>query len=193
MTASELMEELNSDPDYKARVAERDRKIERQAAVWEAEEEELVFDLRSAGFAVESVWDFVNTSTPYPAAIPILLDHLQRDYSDRTREGIARALAVRDARGGWNVLVEQFQRSNDTTTIGSKFGLACALGAAGDDSVLDEAVALMSDPRHGQNRLPLLTILERSKARAATEALRQLVEDADLADEARRILAKRGF
>ena len=54
-------------------------------------------------------------------------------------------------------------------------------------------VTLMSDPRHGQNRLPLLTILERSKARAATEALRQLVEDADLADEARRLLAMRGF
>lgn len=34
--------------------------------------------LRSAGVQVESVWDLVNTSDPYPAALPVLMDHLER-------------------------------------------------------------------------------------------------------------------
>ncbi len=190
-SAAELMAKLKSDTDYKARVAERDRKIEERAAVERTEEEDLVSELREAGLDVGSVWNLVNTPAPYPTAIPILLEHLRRDYSDRTKEGIARALAVPEARVGWSLLVTEFKQSKDTTTIGLKWALACALGAAGDDAALDDAVAIMKDTQHGQNRLPLLAILERSKTPSATEMLGDLLDDNDLAEDARKLLSKR--
>lgn len=59
----------------------------------------LLADLRRVGYRLESVWDFVNTAESYPEAIPVLLDHLRRPYSDIHREGIARALTVSEARG----------------------------------------------------------------------------------------------
>lgn len=63
------------------------------------EETPLREDLHRLGYPVKWVWDFVNTAQSYPDAIPILIDHLQRPYSDIVREGIGRALAVREARG----------------------------------------------------------------------------------------------
>ena len=48
------------------------RAIRRQA------EAPLVDELRVAGFQVETAWDLVNTSDPYPDALPILLEHVPR-------------------------------------------------------------------------------------------------------------------
>lgn len=58
------------------------------------EEEPILAELRGVGWNVESVWALVNPSTRYAEAIPIVLKHLSLSYSDRTRDGIARALAV---------------------------------------------------------------------------------------------------
>jgi hydrogenase maturation factor len=56
----------------------------------------LIAELGEAGVNVRIVWDLVNTAENYANVIPVLLKHLQMPYSDRTREGIARALAVWD-------------------------------------------------------------------------------------------------
>ena len=53
----------------------------------------LVEALAQCGCVVKSVWDLVSSKAPYPAAIPVLLEHLSKPYPDRVREGIARALA----------------------------------------------------------------------------------------------------
>lgn len=95
----------------------------------------------------------VNTSTPYPAALPILLEHLERPYPDRVREGIARALAVHDAKFGWGTLVRLYRQEAPGTD--AKDGLAVALAAASDDEVVDEVISLARDSAHGESRLLL--------------------------------------
>jgi hypothetical protein len=118
----------------------------------------LIQELRQAGFAVESAWDLVNTSAPYPEALPILLAHLQRPYPDRVREGIARALAVLDAKFGWEVLTALYRREPAGT--GTKDGLAVALAAASYDDVIGDVIELARDERHGASRLLLLSGLK---------------------------------
>ncbi|KQM38110.1 hypothetical protein ASE59_12570 [Sphingomonas sp. Leaf10] len=64
------------------------------------EEAPLREDLRRLGFSVKWVWDFVNAKENYyVSAVPTLINHLKRPYSDEIREGIARALAIKEARG----------------------------------------------------------------------------------------------
>src|SRR5262245_53969233 len=94
MTAAELMAALQSDPVFQARKEEQERSRRRMEAFWQHAETPIVEGLRAIGLKVDSVWDLVNTSVPYPEAIPVLLAHLQREYPDRVREGVARALAV---------------------------------------------------------------------------------------------------
>ena len=194
MTLDEHYAQLKAEGRYEA-VMERKRQQEevrqRQAIVWQQAEAPLVNDLnRTGGVHVASVWDLVNTEGSYPEAIPILLDHLRRSYPERVREGIARALAVPDARKGWPILLQAFSEEQDSTTLGVKWALALALGASGTDAELDDVLPLLGDTSLGRNRVPLLSILRRSRDPRSRATLQQLADDEAIGGEARKILAK---
>ncbi len=128
-------------------------------------------------------------ATPYPAALPILLEHLGRPYPDRVREGIARALAVRDARFGWEALVRLYR--DEPAGSDAKDGLAVALAAVSDDGVVDEVISLARDSAHGESRILLLRGLKRSQAPQARAALGDFSRDPVLGREARALLSGR--
>ena len=174
ITAGELMAELEADPEFVAQREQRDRELLRREREWREAEEPLIRELHEAGFLVDSAWDLVNTSTPYPQALPILLAHLERPYPDRVREGIARALAVRDSRFAWETLVRLYR--DETPGTDAKDGLAVALAAAADDGVIEDVIGLVQDERHGESRILLSRALAKSKrpeARAALAAARR--------------------
>ena len=153
----------------------------------------LLAVLRSAGVELSSIWDLVNTKTaPPPNTVPILLDHLSRDYPDRVREGIARALAIPQARIGWTQLVDHFQKDSDRSGLGAKFAIASALATIADESVMGDLIRLAVDPRHGQNRIPFVRALARASAPRARKALQQLALDADTSAEVKRTLKNLG-
>jgi hypothetical protein len=72
MTASGLMNRLNSDPEWVRRQQERESARKAVEAQLTAEEAPILADLVNAGYWVNSVWDFVNTKLSYPTAIPVL-------------------------------------------------------------------------------------------------------------------------
>jgi HEAT repeat protein len=166
---------------------QRDEELARREAEWRRAEAPLIEELREAGFEVDSEWDLVNTATPYPAALPILLEHLGRPYPDRVREGIARALAVRDAKFGWVTLVRLYREEEVGTD--AKDGLTVALAAASDDEVIDEIISLARDSTHGESRLLLLRGLKRSRVPRAQAALEEFADDPMLGQEACALLS----
>lgn len=185
MTAAELMAKLNADPKY---VAERQREEEeRQKRVdeWRKAEMPLVADLRAAGFEVDSAWDLVNTPGTYPNAVPILLDHLQKEYPAAVREGIARALAVPEGKVGWEILTRLYREEPHGR---AKDGLAVAIAAAADQSLAEEVIALARDTGLGPSRLLLLSALERLGTEQTRTALSDLRTDPDLKKEIRVVL-----
>jgi hypothetical protein len=176
----------------KAREQER---IERSGRL-AIEQQPLLADLRRVGWDVKSVWDLVNTSTNYAEAIPVLLKHLLLPYSDLTREGIARALAVPEpeVRKAWPMLVEEYRKApmgwgikapGDTKEyrLGAKDGLACALAVAATDATLEELIGIIKDPVHGSNRVLLLSALRKSKNPLAKKTLEELASDPAFAKE----------
>ncbi|MEP6652325.1 MAG: hypothetical protein ABJA82_03145 [Myxococcales bacterium] len=187
MTAAELMARLNADPNFVAQRAEGEEVRQKRTAEWRRAEEPLIAELRVAGYTVDSAWDLVNTSEPYLEALPILLQHLQQPYPGPVREGIARALAVRPARSGWDVFKRLYRTEQDKR---AKDGLAVAIAATADDDVIDEVIGLVRDERHGSSRLLLLSALERSKDPRARAALMDLGTDPDLQEEIQVILRR---
>ncbi len=184
----DFIEWCEHDPDCLRAKAERER---RQAELDRAERP-LVEDLRAAGFEVSSVGDLVNTSAPYPDAVPILLEHLRRDYPGTIRDCIARALAVREAQYAWPVLVHEYVALEDGP--GVKQGLAVALANTVTEERVDEMLELIHDPRHGESRGLLLLGLQRlsrSRKSRAREALEALATDPVLGPEVQRILKRR--
>jgi hypothetical protein len=99
MTAGEMTKFSLACPEWVAEQEVRDAEIRAKEQRYLEEEAPLREDLHRLGYPVKWVWDFVNTAQSYPDAIPVLIEHLLRPYTDEVREGIARALSVREARG----------------------------------------------------------------------------------------------
>lgn len=182
-SAGELMRELSADPKYVTAQRERERQTREKREQFARDEEPILADLRAVGTPVGSVWDLVNTGARYPAAIPVLLAHIQKSYPQKIREGLARALAVPEARSGWSVLMHEFESDPDSTTLGPKYGLACALSVVADDNVLHDVLRVLREDRHGECRIPLLRVLVRSRDPEAKAALEQFEQDPGLAAE----------
>lgn len=182
---------LKATGQYDAMV-ERNRQQEAQrqarATEWRRAEMPLVQDLNAAGFAVASVWELVNSSQRYPHALPILVEHLQRSYPSRVREGIARALAVPESKFAWDVLTRLYREEGESD---AKLGLAAAISVAADNEVMDDVIDLLREKRHGSSRILLLRALDRSKSPGSHAALEELRSDPELAKEINAILRKR--
>ncbi|MBK8010186.1 MAG: hypothetical protein IPK13_02490 [Deltaproteobacteria bacterium] len=187
VSAAELMARLNSDPEFVAKRAREEAERQARAAEWQRAEAPLVEELRAAGFEVDSAWDLVNTSAPYPDALPILVDHLQRSYPSRVREGIARALAVPESKFAWDVLTRLYRNEGERD---AKDGLAVAISVVADDEVIDEMLGLVRDERHGPSRILLLSALGRSEDPRTRAALMELGTDPELKKEIQVILRR---
>ncbi|AZI37933.1 hypothetical protein NT2_13_00160 [Caenibius tardaugens NBRC 16725] len=99
-TAWEIEQERHQDPEWLAMRAEQEQRRQELETASRAQQELLVADIRRAGYPVEySVYELVHTADSYPDVIPVLVKHLSLPYSDRIKEGIARALTVVEARG----------------------------------------------------------------------------------------------
>lgn len=188
ITAAELMAKLNADPEFVAKRAQDEEERNKRDAEYRLAEAPLVIELRAAGFQVQSAWDLVNTPTPYPKAVPILLAHLPRPYPAAVREGIARALAVRDASCGWEVLTRLYR---DEHEVRAKDGLAVAIAGAANDDLIGDVITLARDKDQGPSRVLLLGSLERSADPRARAALMDLATDPDLSEEIQVILRRR--
>jgi hypothetical protein len=124
VTAAELMAELEADPEWVAQRDAKERERQKREQISAADEAELVREIREAGYDIDSVWDLVN-NTPHPSfecrflgeyrlAYPILARHLFVPHLKENREGIIRALTVKD--GGSEVessLLNCFQSETD--------------------------------------------------------------------------------
>jgi hypothetical protein len=168
----------------------REREAARQALVQEMRvaEAPLVRDINATGYTVSSVWDLVNTANPYPEALPVLLSHLQRSYPVPIRDGIARALAVKDAKPGWSILLRKFR---DEHELRAKDGLAAALSVIADDEHIDDLLALVRDRQYGSSRAYFLEKIAKSRDPRAQAVFSECANDPELVQFYNDIMARR--
>ena len=109
-TVEEFIAERNNDPAWVEQERLRNQQLERVAAMRRKDERCLVQEIRGCGYEVNSVYDLVNNVTNprypflpinftggYERAYPILVKHLDLEHEFMIRQGIIRALTVKDA------------------------------------------------------------------------------------------------
>ena len=154
----------------------------------------IIEDLGSVGVKVESVWDFVNTNEKYERAVPVLLKHLQRDYPNRIRDGLARSLGRPWARSmAWEQVLAAYLAEPNKSRVappgqvgspgGPKDGMAVALSEMARPEDLDVIIDLISDPKNGLSRIFFVKNLSRSRSSKAFETLSRLSRDPELHKE----------
>lgn len=191
LTIDELLDlKLNPEEIILLKQINQKRRAWREASTARLKEEEkqLVADINQAGYLVDSVWVLKSRYKDYSNAIPILLEHLPMPYSDVIKDGIARALAVRDDRvkKAWPLLVSEYMKARDgkgfsapgddiETKLGAKEGLATALAAAVSEETLPELIRIIKCSDHGGSRVFLLEPLK--KRRKKNSAIAQLIAE----------------
>ncbi|MDE0547407.1 hypothetical protein [Microbacterium sp. C7(2022)] len=188
-SAIDLIAELQNDPDYQRKVQAAEAERQTRAQLLREAEQPIVADLRAAGVEVNSVWDLVNTSDPYPAALPVLMEHLERGgYPERVMESLGRALAVKPSVAFWERLKTRWLYARG---LGEEDGAAVALAACATKAQVDDLIGFLSVAERGQSRIyfirPIL-ILGGDRGRQVIEALRN---DPVLGKEATALLKRR--
>lgn len=159
ITAAELMAQLANDPEFQRHRQAREAETQARGVELSRAEQPIVADLHAAGVQVDSVWDLVNTAVPYPAALPVLLNHLRRGgYPDRVLESLGRALAVKPMNPAWAVLRELYLRAGGR---GENEGLAVALAASATADQLDALIDLLGEDARGDTRIHVLRTIKR--------------------------------
>ena len=189
ISATEFMAELQQDQDYQKRKAAHDAEQKARVAVFRTAEQPIVDDLRRVGFEIKSVWDLVDTDDPYPMALPVLLEHLERGgYPDRVLESLARALAVKPSMIYWSRLRERYLRAAGP---GEKTGLAAALAASATSENLPQLVDLLNETSLGGSRILLLSAILRVGGNAGRKIVEALVNSPFFGKEAQSLLKAR--
>jgi HEAT repeat protein len=155
----------------------------------ETEDTKIARKLRDVGIVVESVYDLVNTSMSYPEAIPILLEALKTGIEhDGTKEGVIRALTVKEAKGvAGPVLIREFYRTVNPTlrwTIGN------AMTMVATDEDFDEMIRIIEDTENGDARKMFIFALGNFKNGRSENILLGLLEKNDLPGHAISALEK---
>ena len=79
---------------------------------------DLSAELKAVNPKLADPWDMVNTNQSYPEAVDILVEHIHRNYHDKNKEGIFRALTTKQARGKANKeLLDEFEKIPKTLAM----------------------------------------------------------------------------
>jgi hypothetical protein len=182
-------EMLRNDPEYRAKVEAAEADRQERARVLRDAEQPIVADLRAAGLQVDSVWDLVNTSEPYPAALPVLIEHLERGgYPERVMESLGRALAVKPSVRLWERLKARWLDARDP---GEEDGAAVALAACATKAQLDELIEFLSVANRGQSRIYFIRPILQVGGDRGREVVEGLRKDPVLGDESTAQLKRR--
>lgn len=124
---------------------------------------ELLGDLRSVGVLCKGIWDLVNTKEPYPQAIPVLIRYLSNNFHYRNKEGIVRALAVKEAIGvAAPRLIEEYYRTPlDKDSYRSAIGNAVYVTFTSTD--VEAILQIVEDRKNGPSRFMFVAALGRVK------------------------------
>lgn len=182
-TAAEFMAGLNADPEFQAAQAERDKVHLEKVSKLKAASKPLDDALRTiCPLVIDGVWDLVNTRERYDEVLPILFEHLTKDYPDEILDGIARALAVPQALPYRPTFISLFRR-DPPVSKGFRFGLGIAIAHTTGPDNLAETIELLKDRSLGESRLALLLVIRHTRKPEIRQVIEELSSDPDLAKE----------
>jgi hypothetical protein len=149
-------------------------------------------DLRSVGVEVDNLYRLYLQPTSYPQAIPVLLNHLQRDYPERVLHDIGNALPFKPAPSWW----EDFKHLYVSTRRDAvRDRLAAALSSCARREHYDDLLAFIYNEDLGSSRIyflrPINRIGNRMDAGRGRAVIEAFADDPVLGKEATAILRGR--
>lgn len=140
-------------------------------------------ELKVLGLNISSVWDLVNTSQSYPNAISILINHLSRPYHRRNKEGMVRALAVKEAKGvACRAIIDEYlitpkENVHHPSNFHYRWAFGNTMSVIITEEYVDEVIDIVLDESNGESRHMFVRALGKFKLPKVKKALEQLSND----------------
>ena len=160
----------------------------------EEDERSLIDDLSKIGVNVKSSWDLVNSSKNYKKAIPVLIEHLSEPYHLKNKEGIARALTIKEAKGiACKAIIEEYNKT-PKNEHDLRWVLGNTMSVIMSDDYLDDVISIVQDRSNGESRQMFIVALSKVKSVKTKETLNHLVNEKSkvIREEAKKALKKIG-
>ena len=180
-TAAEFLAELAEDEEYQARMKKKEEARLAKVARLKKEAIPLVADLNAVGIQTDSVSILVNSPNNYDEAIPVLREHLDKNYSKEIREGIVRALTIPSAEGVVNdKLLTMFKETEDN---GLRWVIGNALATVASKNDIGQLLGFLADSSYGEARSQLVHALARLQKAESIPVLIDYLQDKHMTAE----------
>jgi len=154
------------------------------------EEIELIKELNLIGINISSVWELVNTKEKYLNAIPILLKHIQKNYHEKNKEGIVRALAVKEAIGiASPVLIAEYHRVPKDKML-LRWVIGNTIYTTITDNDIESVLSIVQEKENGISRQMFVAALVKVKSEKAEDVLIKLLDDEEVVSHALEALGR---
>jgi HEAT repeat protein len=187
-SAAELMAELQKDPEYVARMRQREQQQCANAENYARAAEPVLNELGAKGFRVSTIGELRQRKLDYRSAIPVLLHWLLQISDPQVKEDIVRTLSVSRAKpAAAPALIEEFRKAENAEL---RWAIANGLAVVADDTVFEEMVQLIQDKEHGKAREMLTLALGNMRNPRAVAVLMDLLNDEQVVGHAVMALEK---
>jgi hypothetical protein len=177
ITAAELQHQLLQDEEYQKWLKEKEGVRIALEDAYAEDEKPLIDDLRQVGVNVKSVWNLVNTKSSYKSAVPILLAHLRKQYHLKNKEGIIRALAVKEARGiACGAILEEYHKT-PKHAFNYRWILGNTMAVIITADYIDDVIAVVRERDNGESRQMFVKALANMKSPKIKDVFEQLLID----------------
>ena len=142
-------------------------------------------ELSKVGISIDDIYDLVNTNKPYPTAIPILLNLLEKGIDHiGTKEGVIRALAVKEAIGkASSILIAEYNRTpKDKMLLRWAIGNTIYTTITEDD--VESILLIVQDKTNGMSRQMFVAALGKTTSKRAENVLINLLDDEEVTPQA---------
>lgn len=196
VTAAELFAEMEDlvrgDPTYRAEIERAEAQRAQRITELRAAAQPVVLDLAAIGIEVNSLWDLYRVPDSRPAAIPVLLAHITRDYPEGVLESIGQGFCHKSARAWWPELKRIYLETRSPVVRDT---LAAALSDCAAKDQYEDLLSFVNAESLGETRIYFLRPLHRIGNRMQPGKGRAVVEsfsnDPVLGKEATAILNAR--
>jgi HEAT repeat protein len=148
-------------------------------------------ELAKVGVSINSVYDLVNTNQPYPSAVPVLLNLLKVGIEDvGTREGVIRALAVKEAVGkASSILLAEYDKVPRSQMM-LRWAIGNTIYTTITEADVESIVPIVMDKENGISRQMFVAALGKVKSAKAEDVLITLLDDDDVASHSLEALGR---
>lgn len=142
------------------------------------ESEKIKIELAKVNIYVDSIYDLVRSNVPYPKAISILIDLLKKEInSDRLKEGVIRALAVKEATGVANSIIFEEYAKLPKEKESIRWALGNTIYSIIRKEDLKKIFSIILDKENGSSRQMFVAALGKIPSSESEEVLIKLLDD----------------